>query len=61
MKKLTLLSLMAVLTLNPNSGTRKSEWVSLFDGETLNGWHQYNGDAVGPEWTVSDGVLTFRS
>ena len=37
----------------------KEEWISLFDGETLNGWHQYNGDKIGEEWSVKDGVLTF--
>ena len=37
----------------------QEEWISLFDGETLNGWHQYNGDKIGEEWSVADGVLTF--
>ena len=37
----------------------KEEWISLFDGKTLNGWHQYNGDKIGEEWSVADGVLTF--
>ncbi|MGB1448927.1 MAG: 3-keto-disaccharide hydrolase [Flavobacteriaceae bacterium] len=36
------------------------EWISLFDGKTLNGWHQYNGDAIGEEWSVKDGVMTFE-
>lgn len=39
--------------------TVQEEWISLFDGETLNGWHQYNGDKIGEEWSVADGVLTF--
>ena len=39
--------------------TAQEEWISLFDGETLNGWHQYNGDKIGEEWSVTDGVLTF--
>lgn len=37
----------------------QEEWISLFDGETLKGWHQYNGDTIGEEWSVKDGVLTF--
>ncbi len=36
------------------------EWISLFDGKTLNGWHQYNGDTIGEEWSVTDGILTFE-
>lgn len=40
--------------------TIQEEWISLFDGETLNGWHQYNGDKIGEEWSVTEGVLTFN-
>ena len=25
-----------------NNEEIKTQWVSLFDGETFNGWHQYN-------------------
>ena len=33
------------------------EWVSLFDGETLDGWKRYNADEIGPLWTVEDGAI----
>jgi len=33
------------------------EWISLFDGETLNGWKRYNADEIGPLWTVDDGAI----
>ncbi len=33
------------------------EWISLFDGETLDGWKRYNADEVGPLWTVEDGAI----
>lgn len=36
-----------------------AEWIPLFDGKTMSGWHQYNGQAVGEEWSVVDGVMTF--
>jgi len=39
---------------------QQGEWVALFDGETMNGWHQYNGEGVGEEWTVENGVMTFE-
>ena len=39
---------------------QQEEWVALFDGETMNGWHQYNGEGVGEEWTVENGVMTFE-
>jgi len=34
-----------------------NEWISLFDGQTTNGWHKYGGGPVGPAWKVADGVL----
>lgn len=34
-----------------------SEWISLFDGETLNGWKRYHGDEIGPLWTMEDGAI----
>lgn len=37
-----------------NSG---GEWLSLFDGSTLNGWHTYNKTGVGAAWEAKDGVL----
>lgn len=37
----------------------KPEWVSLFDGETLNGWHVYNGGDINSHWSVEDGTLAF--
>lgn len=33
------------------------EWISLFDGETLDGWKRYNADEIGPLWTVDDGAI----
>ncbi len=33
------------------------EWISLFDGETLNGWKRYNADEIGPLWMVEDGAI----
>jgi hypothetical protein len=39
--------------------TVTNEWISLFDGETLYGWHQYNGSALGEEWSVIDNTLVF--
>lgn len=37
----------------------KNEWISLFDGKTFNGWHQYNGEDIGAEWSINDGIMTF--
>jgi len=33
------------------------EWISLFDGKTLDGWKRYNADEIGPLWSVEDGAI----
>lgn len=32
-------------------------WILLFDGETLDGWHDYNGTALTGPWSVEDGCI----
>ena len=32
-------------------------WQLLFDGETLNGWRDYNGTELSGPWTVVDGTI----
>ncbi|HXL00086.1 MAG TPA: DUF1080 domain-containing protein [Dysgonamonadaceae bacterium] len=32
-------------------------WELLFDGKTLNGWRDYNGDSLTAPWTVEDGTI----
>ena len=44
---------------NKKVNSSKSEWISLFDGKTTEGWHYFNGGKLGDEWTVDNGVLTF--
>ena len=34
-------------------------WISLFDGETLDGWHGYNRSDAPAGWTVEDGAIRF--
>jgi len=35
------------------------EWTALFDGETLAGWHQYNGEGMSDQWAVVDNAMVF--
>lgn len=45
---------------NPNTLTQAEiadGWELLFDGETLNGWRDYNGDSLTQPWTVVDGCI----
>ena len=39
-------------TTEPTDG-----WITLFDGESFDGWKQYNADEIGPKWIIEDGLL----
>ncbi|MES2376801.1 MAG: DUF1080 domain-containing protein [Bacteroidota bacterium] len=41
----------------PLRTTQKSEWISLFDGKTLTGWHLFNHIAEPKNWAVEDGAI----
>lgn len=38
-----------------------SEWISLFDGTTLQGWKRFNADEIGKMWKVEDGAIACYS
>lgn len=44
-------------TVMEETGTMENEWISLFDGETTEGWHTYGRAGVGSAWKVKDGTL----
>lgn len=35
----------------------ESEWIKLFDGETFDGWKEYNSDTINPKWQIEDGTI----
>ena len=37
------------------------EWTYIFDGETFDGWHSYDGDPVGSQWSINNGELIFTN
>jgi hypothetical protein len=39
----------------------ESEWISLFDGESLDGWKRYGADEIGSLWKVEDGMIVCQS
>ncbi len=44
----------------PNTLTAKEKsagWKLLFDGKSLDGWHNFKKDGVRPGWVVKDGLL----
>ncbi|GAA4799487.1 DUF1080 domain-containing protein [Litoribaculum gwangyangense] len=38
----------------------KVEWITLFDGTSLEKWRGYLTDEMHPEWTIEDGTLVFN-
>ena len=39
----------------------KSDWIYIFDGKSFDGWHQYNSDVIGSQWSINNGELIFRN
>ncbi|MFZ9717748.1 MAG: 3-keto-disaccharide hydrolase [Chitinophagaceae bacterium] len=49
--------LFASTTIHFNTSIAQGKWVSLFDGKTTAGWHQYGNKPIGSAWKVVDGTL----
>ena len=58
MKKLFITS---VILISSFCFSQNSEWTYIFDGKSFNGWHQYNGESVGSQWSISNGELIFTN
>lgn len=57
---LLLVSLTSACAPRADEPAAESEYISLFDGETLEGWHRHEGlpeDQVGGRWDVVDGAI----
>lgn len=37
--------------------TPQEEWISLFDGESFNGWKEFNSETINPKWEIKDGTI----
>jgi len=37
----------------------QKEWITLFDGNSFDGWHYYNAGAVVAPWKLEDGAMVF--
>lgn len=63
MKSLTSFLLITLLIVTAcNSKTEKpmepeSEWITLFDGESFNGWKGYKSDSIPEKWEIEDGMI----
>ena len=43
-----------------SDGIHGSEWITMFDGKTLNGWRGYCRQDVPQGWVVEDGSITYK-
>ncbi|MDF2432248.1 MAG: hypothetical protein JWP44_1879 [Mucilaginibacter sp.] len=41
----------------PKAAANKGGWISLFDGKSLNGWHNFNKKGKVNNWTIVNGAL----
>ena len=39
----------------------QSDWIYIFDGKTFDGWHQYNSEVIGSQWSIKNGELIFTN
>jgi len=42
-----------------SSNATEDTWVSLFDGKTFNGWHNYGTGEILDQWQIVDGAMVF--
>jgi hypothetical protein len=47
----------SLLALSAQAQKGKDGWISLFDGKSLKGWHNYGLKTINPIWTVQDGAI----
>ena len=48
-----------VLSMHTFTQAQNNEWIALFNGKNLEGWHLYNNASSTPIWTVENGALVF--
>ncbi len=49
----------AIIVFGSQSSNFENEWISLFDGKTIDGWRGYNSEMMPPGWIAKDGMLMF--
>lgn len=40
--------------------TSAGEWVSLFDGASFKGWHEYGVEGISKQWKIEDGAMVYH-
>lgn len=55
-----LILFMSVIWSCKKDSTADEGWVSLFDGESFDGWHTYLRDTISDQWQIADGVMFYK-
>jgi hypothetical protein len=59
-KSVTLLVLATAVFFSCKTQKKETdEWISLFDGTSLEGWRAYNEESLPPGWVAKNGELTY--
>ncbi|GAB5408652.1 MAG: DUF1080 domain-containing protein [Balneolaceae bacterium] len=65
MTRLSVFSLILISTIliscapkeKETSPPPQAEWISLFDGETFDGWKEYNSDTINSKWEIENEMI----
>ncbi len=55
------ISMLLLLHVRSKPKKNANDWITLFDGTSLEGWRAYNGDQMPPGWKIVDEILTFTT
>ena len=55
------ISMFAFIACTEQPKKKANDWITLFDGTSLEGWRAYNGDQMPPGWKIVDEILTFTT
>ena len=53
-KTISLLAVLTLLACTESPKKKSNQWITLFDGTSLEGWRAYNGDQMPPGWKIVD-------
>ena len=45
--------------VNQKENPNQKEWLTLFDGKSFDGWHQFNETKMSPAWNIVDDAMVF--
>ena len=56
-----MIRLIIFLFISSSLISQESDWKYLFDGSSLEGWHQFKSNKMSEAWYIEDGELVLNS